>query len=139
MVLSPIATNKIAQFIERKIANPEIRVNAVNGKFILEGFANSREEKDKAEIVAKMYVPDVVVDEAVADKKVLERKVDVVINLIAVRPPPEGEPSKIVQMVVHYVELEKDYSKSFRFQWMPDIDDGSGVHFTTGRQQSRAA
>lgn len=133
VVLSPIATNKIAQFIERKIANPEIRVNAVNGKFILEGFANSREEKDKAEIVAKMYVPDVVVDEAVADKKVLERKVDVVINLIAVRPPPEAEPSKIVQMVVHYVELEKDYSKSFRFQWLPDIDDGSGINFQTGQ------
>lgn len=133
VTLSPIATNKIAQFIERKIANPEIRVNAVNGKFILEGFANSREERDKAEIVAKMYVPDVVVDEAVADKKVLERKVDVVINLIALRPPPEGEPSKIVQMVVHYVELEKDYSKSFRFQWLPDIDDGSGVTFQTGQ------
>lgn len=132
VVLSPIATNKIAQFIEKKIGNPEIRVNAVNGKFILEGFANSREEKDKAEIVAKMYVPDVVVDEAVADKKVLERKVDIVINLIGVRPPPEGEPSKIVQMVVHYVELQKDYSKSFRFQWLPDIGDGSSMEFATG-------
>lgn len=132
VTLSPIAQNKIAQFIERKIGNPEIRVNAVNGKFILEGFANYREEKDKAEIIAKMYVPDVVVDEAVADKKVLERKVDVVINLIAVRPPPEGEPPKIVQMVVHYVELQKDYSKSFRFQWLPDIGDGSSLEFSTG-------
>lgn len=132
VTLSPIAQNKIAQFIERKVGNPEIRVNAVNGKFILEGFANSREERDKAEIVAKMYVPDVVVDEAVADKKVLERKVDVVINLIAVRPPPEGEPSKIVQMVVHYVELQKDYSKSFRFQWLPDIGDGSSMEFSSG-------
>jgi len=132
VVLSPVAQNKIGQFIERKINNPEIRVNAVNGKFILEGFANSKEERDKAEIIAKMYVPDVVVDEAVADKKVLERKVDVVINLIAVRPPPEGEPSKIVQMVVHYVELQKDYSKSFRFQWMPDIGDGSSLEFTSG-------
>jgi pilus assembly protein CpaC len=132
VTLSPIAQNKIAQFIERKIANPEIRVTAVNGKFILEGYTNSREEKDKAEIIAKMYVPDVVVDEAVADKKVLERKVDVVINLIAVRPQPEGEPPKIVQMVVHYVELQKDYSKSFRFQWLPDIGDGSTLQFTSG-------
>lgn len=132
VTLSPTAQNKIAQFIERKIGNPEIRVNAVNGKFILEGFANLREDKDKAEIVAKMYVPDVVVDEAVADKKVLERKVDVVINLIAVRPPPEGEPSKIVQMVIHYVELQKDYSKSFRFQFLPDLGDGSSLEFATG-------
>ena len=132
VTLSPIATNKIAQFIERKIGNPEIRVNAVNGKFILEGFANQQPDKDKAEIVAKMYVPDVVVDEAVADKKVLERKVDVVINLIQVRPPPEGEPPKIVQMVVHYVELQKDYSRSFRFQWLPDLGDQSGVSFSSG-------
>jgi pilus assembly protein CpaC len=134
VTLSPIAQNKIAQFIEKKIGNPEIRVNAVNGKFILEGFANSRDEKDKAEIIAKMYVPDVIVDEAVADKKVLERKVDVVINLITLRAPPEGEPPKIVQMVVHYVELQKDYSKSFRFQWMPDIGDTSTVQFQTGGQ-----
>jgi pilus assembly protein CpaC len=132
VTLSPIAQNKIATFIERKIGNPEIRVNAVNGKFILEGFANSKDESDKAEIVAKMYVPDVVVDEAVADKKVLERKVDVVINMINVRLPPEGEPPKIVQMVVHYVELQKDYSKSFRFQFMPDIGDGSSLEFATG-------
>lgn len=135
VVLSPLAQNKIAQFIERKVGNPEIRVNAVNGKFILEGFANTREEKDKAEIVAKMYVPDVVVDEAVSDKKVLERKVDVVINLIQVRPPPEGEPSKIVQMVIHYVELQKDYSKSFRFQWLPDIGDGSKLSFSSGGRE----
>lgn len=135
VTLSPLAQNKIAQFIERKIQNPEIRVNAVNGKFILEGYANTREEKDKAEIVAKMYVPDVVVDEAVADKKVLERKVDVVINLIQVRPPPEGEPSKIVQMVIHYVELQKDYSKSFRFQWLPDIGDGSTLSFSSGGRE----
>ena len=132
VTLSPIATNKIAQFIERKIGNPEMRVTAVNGKFILEGFANSQGEKDKAEIVAKMYVPDVVVDEAVADKKVLERKVDVVINLIQLRAAPEAEPAKIVQMVVHYVELQKDYSKSFRFQWLPDLGDNSGVSFATG-------
>ena len=132
VVLSPVAQNKIAQFIERKIGSPEIRVNAVNGKFILEGFANSMEEKNKAEIIAKMYVPDVVVDEAVADKKVLERKIDVVINLIQLRPGPEPEPSKIVQMVVHYVELQKDYSKSFRFQWLPDVGDQSRLEFGTG-------
>lgn len=139
VTLSPIAQNKIALFIERKINNPEIRVSAVNGKFILEGFSNSKEERDKAEIIAKMYVPDVIVDEAVSDKKVLERRAEVVVNLINIRPPPEGEPSKIIQMVVHYVELQKDYSKSFRFQWMPDIGDNSGIQFSTGGRQPGGA
>lgn len=132
VTLSPIAQNKIAEFIEKKIANPEIRCTAVNGKFILEGFAASQAEKDRAEIISKLYIPDVIVDEAVADKKVLERKVDMVINLIELRAPPQPEPSKLIQLVVHYVELQKDYTKGFRFQWTPDVGDGSQVSFSSG-------
>lgn len=132
VVLSPLAQNKIAEFIERKINNPEIHVTATNQKFILEGVAQDQAEKDRAEILAKMYVPDVVVDEAVADKKVLERKADVVINLITVRAPAAPEPEKIIQLVVHYVELQKEYTKGFRFQWTPDIGDGSTLQFSTG-------
>lgn len=132
VTLSPAAQVKIAQFIERAIGNPEIHVKAVNGKFMLEGVAEDQKEKDRAEIIAKTYVPDVVVDEAVADKKVQERVTEVVINLITLKPAPEAEPSKIVQIVVHYVELQKDYTKGFRFQWTPDIGDGSKVSFTSG-------
>lgn len=132
VTLSPAAQNKIAQFIEKKVNNPEVRVAAVNNKFILEGMVDSPEEKTRAEIIAKMYVPDVVIDEAVADKKVMERKADVVINMISVRPAPDQEPGKIVQMVVHFVELQKDYNKAFRFQWRPDIGDGSSVNFSSG-------
>ena len=132
VTLSPMAQTKIAQFIERAINNPEIQVHAVNGKFLLEGFAADKDEKDKAEIVAKTYVPDVVVDEAVADSKVKERKADVVINLIKLRPPPEEEPRKIVQLVIHFVELQKDYTRGFRFQWTPDLGDGSEMSFSTG-------
>lgn len=132
VTLSPAAQVKIAQFIERAIGNPEIHVKAVNGKFMLEGVAEDQKEKDRAEIIAKTYVPDVVVDEAVADKKVQERVTEVVINLITLKPSPEAEPSKIVQIVVHYVELNKNYTKGFRFQWTPDIGDGSSVKFTSG-------
>lgn len=132
VTLSPAAQVKIAQFIERAIGNPEIHVRAVNGKFILEGVAEDQKEKDRAEIMAKTYVPDVVIDEAVADKKVQERVTEIVINLISLKPAPEAEPSKIIQIVVHYVELQKDYTKGFRFQWTPDIGDGSKVSFTTG-------
>jgi len=132
VTLSPAAQNKIAQFIEKKVNNPEVRVAAVNNKFILEGMVDSAVEKTRAEIIAKMYVPDVIIDEAVADKKVLERKADVVINMISVRPAPDQEPGKIVQMVVHFVELQKDYNKAFRFQWRPDIGDGSSINFSSG-------
>lgn len=132
VVLSPVAQNKIAELIERDINNPEVRVRALNEKFILEGVVDSPEDKTRAEILAKAYVPDVVIDEAVADKKVLERQSDVVINLINVRenaPPP---PKKIVQLVVHYVELNKNYNKGFRFQWTPDFGEDSSITFNSG-------
>jgi pilus assembly protein CpaC len=132
VVLSPAAEVKIASFIERAIGNPEIHVRAVNGKFMLEGVAETKDEKDKAEIIAKTYVPDIVVDEPEADKKIGKRVVDIVINLITIKEAAAPEPSKIIQIVVHYVELQKDYSKGFRFQWTPDIGDGSSVNFSSG-------
>lgn len=131
--LSPEAQVKIAQFIERAINDPEIHVKAVNGKYLLEGVAQDQKEKDRAEILAKTYVPDVIVDEAVADKKVQQRVSEVVINLITVKPAPTPEPAKTIQIVVHYVELQKDYTKGFRFQWTPNIGDNSGINFTTGQ------
>lgn len=132
VVLSPVAQNKIAELIERDINNPEVRVRALNEKFILEGVVDSESDKTRAEILAKAYVPDVVIDEAVADKKVLERQSDVVINLINVREEPPPTPKKIVQLVVHYVELNKNYNKGFRFQWTPDFGEDSSITFNSG-------
>lgn len=132
VTLSPLAQTKIAQFIERKINNPEIRVSAINGKFILEGVANDKDEKDRSEIIAKTFVPDVVIDEAVADKKVLERRTDVVINLITIKAAAPQEPGKIVSLTVHFVELQKDYSNGFRIQWTPSLGDDSKINFTSG-------
>jgi len=132
VILSPVAQRKIAQVIERDINNPEVHVRAVNGKFILEGVVSDVKQKDQAEIIAKAYVPDVVIDEAVADKKVLERKIDSVINLINIKPKQQSGPKKMVQLVVHYVELKKDYTKGFSFQWTPGIGDGSEIQFNSG-------
>ena len=138
VTLSSLAQVKIAQHIERAINNPEIQVKSINGKFVLEGFARSKSEKDRAEIIAKTYVPDVVVDDAIKQGKVLERKVAAVVNLIKIKeaPPKKPEPEKIIQLVVHFVELKKEYSKAFKFQWTPDIADDSSVGFTTGGRSS---
>ena len=132
VVLSTIAERKIAQFMERDINNPEIQVRVINKKFILEGLANSKEEKDKAEIIAKAYINDIIIDEAVADQKVKVMDSQFVINLIKVKPAPAEDPKKMVQLIFHYVELNKNYTKGFRFQWTPDLGDGSQISFTTG-------
>ncbi len=138
VVLSLVAEKKIAQFIERDIDNPEVQVRVINKKFILEGFVNDAKEKDRAYIIAQSYINDIIVDEAVADKKVLTANSKLVINLLKIKPAPKKPPKKMVQLVFHYVELSKNYTKGFRFQWTPDLGDGSQINFTSGGRGLRA-
>jgi pilus assembly protein CpaC len=57
---------------------------------------------------------------------------DGVINLITVKQAAPPPPGKIIQLVVHYVELKKDYANSFRFQFTPEIGDNSAVTIQSG-------
>jgi pilus assembly protein CpaC len=133
VTLSPLAQRKIAQLIEKDIGNPEITCRAVNEKFILEGVAKDVAEQQRAEIIAKTYVPDVIVEQAEAAQVIKKRKMaeSPVINLITVSPAAPKEPGKIIQIVLNYVELSKDYDKSFSFDWSPAISDNSGVNFNS--------
>lgn len=134
VTLSPLAQKKIAEFIARDINNPEIEVRAVNEKIILQGWANSDEEAKRAEIIAKTYLPDIVI-EAAEEKGVIKKRRpanDGVINLIQIKEAPAKPPSKMIQLVVHYVELNKDYSKAFKFQFTPELGDNSQMTFQTG-------
>lgn len=134
VTLSPLAQKKIAEFISRDLNNPEIEVRAVNDKFILQGVANSEEEKARAEIIAKTYVPALIVEKSEIDGVVKRPKPanDGVINLITVKQAAPPPPGKIIQLVVHYVELKKDYANSFRFQFTPEIGDSSAVTIQSG-------
>ncbi len=132
VTISPVAQKKIAEIIERDINDPNIQVRAVNEKFILEGVVDDIAVKQKAEIIAKTYVPDVVTRKGEADGLVRPRRTEAVINLITVRAAPPPEPGKIIQLVVHYVELQKDYTKGFRFQWTPTLSDDTGLKFNVG-------
>lgn len=134
VTLSPLAQKKIAEFIARDINNPEIEVRAVNEKLILQGWANSDEESKRAEIIAKTYLPDIVIDAAEDGGPIKKRRPanDGVINLIQIKEAAPKPPAKMIQMVVHYVELSKDYSKNFKFQFTPELGDTSQLSFQTG-------
>ncbi len=132
--VNPMAYSKICQFIMSDINNPEIECRARHEKIILQGQVGSEAEKIQAEIIAKIYMPPVYVDPSCSDGSIKCPKPmnDGVINMISVKegaPPP---PKKLVQMNIHYVELKKDYSKSFRFEWAPKISDETGVKAATG-------
>lgn len=133
--VSPFAQQKIAEIIEREINNPDVQVRSRNGKYILMGEVNSDYDKDHAELIARTYVPPPVFGEAENQDIIKKRRDDTVINLLFVRPRPEAAPKKLIQLVLHYVELSKDYSNSSRFQWTPSISDQTQLSFTRDSRQ----
>lgn len=138
VTLSPLAQKKIAEFISRDINNPEIEVRAVNDKIILSGWATNEDEKVRAEILAKTYLPELFVDPNEEKAGVKRRKPanDGVINLISVKEMAPAPPKKLIQLVVHFVELNKEYGKSFKFQFTPEIGESSSLQFSTGQNGS---
>ncbi len=130
--MSPLALKKMAEIIEREINNPEVHVKAANESFILEGWANDKNEAQRAEIIAKTFVTEQFIAPDPDQGARLKPNMAKVINLINVKEAKPQEPNKIVKLNVHYVELQKDYEKSFRFQWMPDLSDGTKLDFEGG-------
>lgn len=140
VTLSVVAQAKIARLIEAAINNPEIHVRSVNGVFLLEGVAKSIDEKKRAVLLAETYVPSRVVAQSkgASSSQVLLRKKKEIVDLIIVKEPPKkAERKKIIQLIVHYVELSKDYGKGFKFQWSPDLGENSAISF--GRRSGESS
>lgn len=130
--ISPLAMNKISGFIAKDIGNPGIIVRAVNSFLILEGEVNSAEEKARAERITQIYLPGTLVERAVAENllKVPRPENFGIVNDIVVKAAAPAPPSKIIQVVVHYVELSKNYNKGFDIGWRPTLASDTGVTFT---------
>lgn len=130
VTLSPIAQKKIAQAIYNDINLPEVEVRAINDKFILQGTVDSKADSDRCEAIAQMYVPDIVKTTGEKEGTIVTLKKSFVLNLLQIKAPAPKEPGKIIQMVIHYVELNKNFEKSFKFQFTPTLQDNSGITFT---------
>lgn len=130
VTLSLAAQQKISRYIERAINNHEVRVRAINNVFLLEGWVKSTAEKDRIFVLAQAYMPDIVFPSN--DSPVSSRRREPIVNLIKIKAKKVKEPlKKLIQIDVHYVELAKDYTKGFRFQWTPDLGDGSSINITS--------
>ena len=130
VTLSPLAERKIAQIMEEAIGITTVHVRTVNGKFILDGEVESADKKDMAMTIAQTYIPDLVPLEAQKDGLTMAPKTVPVINLITIKAAPEKPAAKIIQLVVHFVELKKEYAKDFGFSWAPGFADSSGIGFS---------
>ncbi len=138
VTFSPEAQNKIAELILKKIENPDISLDVIYSQFILRGEVEDEAEKGRAERIARLYTRIDLEGSGSGPGKVMRRGRQKVVNLITVRPPPpppKKKPpaeKKLIQIVVHYVELHKSFNKGFAFQWSPLINDGTTVNVSGG-------
>ncbi len=143
VTLSPIARQKIVEYISRDINNPEISVTPIGDYIRLEGFVNSIAEKTRVSDVVSLYLPDIVRPKGEENLKNIEINgrraatgVDgYIINNIQVREDKDKvePPPKMIQVVIHVVEYSEYYLKEFTFLFSPTLT-GLG----TASAQSRA-
>lgn len=91
----------LAKRIEREIGYDEVSVRSVKGKILLEGEVYTKQAREKAEKIAKLYSSNV-------------------INALEIReianPPHRAD---TIQVTAHFLEVSKNFSKNFNFRWTP--------------------
>ena len=140
--LSPLTKRKIADRIEAEIDNPNIYVDIVNDFYILEGSESWLGEAKKAEKIAQAHISDTLEKFAVeqgllgSSIKPIIKDPNPIINNIVPLGPQKERPKKLIQIVVHYVELSKKYNRGFNFSWAPSITESEGQGLTIGTSRT---
>lgn len=135
--MSPLARKKIAERIEAEIDDPQIYVEVINDFFVLQGQESYRGQKKESDEIAQAHVSDILLDYAVDSQRPggkiqkVKKNSGPIINNIRDFVPPKEQPKKLIQVVVHYVELQKSYQKGFSFSWTPTISSDTNLSFST--------
>jgi pilus assembly protein CpaC len=89
--------------IKNEINISGVEVENVRDRVVLKGEVATEQEKERAGLIAGIYVP--------ADK---------IVNVIAVNPDRKNSrPARLVQISAHFVELNKSFMRNFSFSWAP--------------------
>ncbi len=114
----------------------DVTVRVVNGVFWIEGIVDSKDQSDKAEQIAKAYLPDQIQNLARRAEAVQSIKRNAFENLLTINSKPKPEPPpKLYKLTAQFVELTKGYDRLFNFSWIPTIGD-SGGQISIGRSQN---
>jgi pilus assembly protein CpaC len=144
VTLSPVARQKIANFISNDVNNPEVKVTAVGDYIKLEGQVNSIAEKDRIVQIVSLYIPDIVTEVAPNSDivKIQGRKTGdiktMIIDLITIKKDDEkvDPPPKMIQIVTHFVKISDNYSKNFKFNFSPAVSAQTGLNPPAGGQST---
>lgn len=128
--LSPQTQLVIAKKMQEEMQKSNLKdvtVRVVNGSFWIEGVVNSKEESDKAEQIARAYLPDQIQNLARRTDAVQSTKKPPFENLLTINSKPKPEPlPKLFKLTAQFVELTKGYDRLFAFTWMPTIGADGG-------------
>ena len=144
VTLSPVARQKIANFISSDVNNPEVKITAVGDYIKLEGQVNSKDEKDRIIRIVSLYIPDIVTEIAPNEGvvKISGRKNNdinsMIIDLINIKKDDEKvePPPKMIQIVTHFVKLSDNYSKNFKFNFSPAFSAQTGLSSSANNQST---
>lgn len=122
-----VIARKMQEEIQRAPGAREVTVRVVNKAFWLEGVVSSEALRQRANDIAKAYLPDNIESLARRVDAVQTIESNIIINFIAVNeqssPPPVP---KMVKITAQFVELSKDFTRVFGFKWNPVLGGTGG-------------
>lgn len=137
--ISPQTERLVARKMQDEIQKNQLRdvtVRVVNHTYWLEGIVNTESKKRRAEEIAKAFYPDRIASLAERTDQVVQARKPDIQNFIQVNEKSEPPPiAKLLKITAQFVELTKDYSKTFGFKWTPLLSNGSG-EISFGRTNS---
>lgn len=132
--LAPLALTMLAKKIQEDVSAfaPNVKTRVVNGLLFLEGTVDQLDQARRAEQVARLYFPDVRPGNQLAvndpTATAIARR-DYVYNFIVLNPQPPKKSEKLVRILVHVVDLSKDYSRAFGFNWTPGFTSDPSISY----------
>jgi len=144
--IAPIAIQVLAKRIENDMKGfaPTVTTRVVNGTIFLEGNVDSKDAYRQVEEITSIYLPDMKPgDQASLDAsvQVSEMRRPLIKNLLTITPPEPKKAEKLVRMSFYFVELSKDYNRTFGFRWAPGFTSDPSIGFgqqTNGQVGSSA-
>ena len=129
--LSPQTERMVARKMQEEIQKESelkgVTVRVVNHLYWIEGIVSSEGLKRQAEDIAKAFYPDRIASLAERTGQIVGVKKSPMQNFIKVNqkktPPPIP---KLIKITAQFVELVKNYQKTFGFKWTPLLSTGSG-------------
>lgn len=135
VTMSPITLGILAKKIESDLQGfaPTVNVTVLNGKVVLGGTVDNPDLKVRCEKRAFWYLPQIRVQEPLKGAGNVElsdptdkRNFILQSDIVYVPPPPKRD-SKLVRLTVYFVELSKDFLKTFGFKWQPGFTSDPSI------------